>query len=174
LLAEVLSRLPKDTNTAVVVAQHMPPSFTAALAKRIDASCPLPVQEVVMATPLRPGHVYLARGDGDMVVSRRPDGLIVRPMPSSSAHRWHPSVDRLMESALAAIDPKRMVGVLLTGMGDDGAKQMTLLRSRGGRTIAESEESAVVWGMPGQLVALGGATLVLHAEKIGSSLATWL
>jgi len=174
ILSDVLSRLPRDTHAAVVVAQHMPRSFTGALAKRINEGCPLPVQEVVLATALLPGQVYIARGDADMVISRRPDGLIVRPMPANAVHRWHPSVDRLMESALAAIEPKRMVGVLLTGMGDDGAEQMTLLRSRGGRTIAESEESAVVWGMPGQLVAKGGATVVLHVDKIAGALSSWL
>lgn len=174
LLADLLSRLPADTRSSVLVAQHMPQSFTGALARRLDGCCPLPVQEVTLPTPLRPGRVYVARGDADLVVSRRPDGLIVRPMPASPEHRWHPSVDRLVESALATLDPKRLVGVLLTGMGDDGATQMTLMRQRGGRTIAESEQSAVVWGMPGQLVAKGGATLVLDAENIPPALTNWM
>jgi two-component system chemotaxis response regulator CheB len=174
LLADVLSRLPSDTHAAVVIAQHMPESFTGTLARRIDATCPLPVQEVRRVTAIQPGHVYVARGGADMIVTRRSDGLAVRLTPSSTTRRWHPSVDRLMESALAVVDPRRLVGVLLTGMGDDGAQQMTLLRAQGGRTIAESEESAVVWGMPGELVARGGATLVLHADKIAASLASWL
>lgn len=174
LLADVLSGLPADTRACVLVAQHMPRSFTGPLAKRIDEICPLLVEEVVAPALLQAGRVYVARGDADMVVVRRPDGLTVRPMPASAAHRWHPSVDRLTESALALVEAHRMVGVLLTGMGDDGAEQMALLREGGGRTIAESEESAVVWGMPGQLVARDGATVVLDGDQIAGQLAAWL
>ncbi|NHC15286.1 chemotaxis-specific protein-glutamate methyltransferase CheB [Motilibacter deserti] len=174
LLSDLLAQLPAGCTAPVLVAQHMPQSFTGPLARRIDASCPLPVQEVTGLTPVRPGHVYVARGDADMVVARRAEGLVVRPAPAGPSYRWHPSVDRLVQSAMEVIDPRRVVGVLLTGMGDDGAEQMAELHSRGGRTIAESEESAVVWGMPGQLVARGGATRVLHSDDIPAQLAAWL
>ena len=140
LLSDLLSRLPGDFGPPVLVAQHMPRSFTGPLAQRIDLACALSVQEVTGPTAALPGHVYIARGDADMVVTRRSDGLLVRPAPASSAYRWHPSVDRLVQSALDAVDPRRVVGVLLTGMGDDGAEQMTRLAAAGGRTIAESEE----------------------------------
>lgn len=174
LLPRVLQHLPANSTASVVVVQHMPRSFTAPLAARLDGVCPLPVREVQGAVPLQPGHVYVAQGDADLVVTRRREGLVARVAPTSASHRWHPSVDRLVESVLEAVTPAMVVGVLLTGMGDDGAESMAALRSRGGRTIAESEDSAVIWGMPGQLVARDGADLVLHGDEIGQRLAEWL
>ncbi|WP_432546567.1 chemotaxis-specific protein-glutamate methyltransferase CheB [Kineococcus sp. SYSU DK004] len=174
LLSALFSALPADFSAPVVVAQHMPASFTGALAARLDAACPLPVQEVTALVPVLPGRVYVARGDADLVLARRGGGLVARPAPAGAGYRWHPSVDRLVTSALEVVDPRRTVGVLLTGMGDDGAQAMTELHARGGRTIAESEESAVVWGMPGQLVARGGATRVLPADQITAQLTGWV
>ena len=83
---------------------------------------------------------------------------------------WHPSADRLVESAIAHVPPHLLIGVLMTGMGDDGAGSMTRLRALGGRTIAEAEETAVVWGMPGKLVEAGGATWVLPLPDIAGQL----
>ncbi|WP_337062921.1 chemotaxis-specific protein-glutamate methyltransferase CheB [Kineococcus sp. G2] len=173
LLSALLSRFPADFAPPVVIAQHMPASFTGALANRLDASCSLPVQEVTGLVPVLPGHVYVARGDADVVLGRRGGDLTVRPAPAGAAYRWHPSVDRMVAGALEHVDPRRTVGVLLTGMGDDGAEQMAQLKARGGRTVAESEESAVVWGMPGQLVARDGATRVLHADQIAAQVVAW-
>ena len=132
------------------------------------------MQEVTGLVKVEPGHVYVARGDADMVLTRRGGDLMARPAPSGSQYRWHPSVDRLTASALECVDPTRTIGVLLTGMGDDGAEQMAALRARGGRTIAESEDSAVVWGMPGQLVARDGATKVLHSDDITAQVLAWV
>ncbi|MET0409338.1 MAG: chemotaxis protein CheB, partial [Hyphomicrobium sp.] len=83
---------------------------------------------------------------------------------------WHPSTDRLVRSALNHVDAGQLVGVLMTGMGDDGAQAMTVLNSNGGRTIAEAEETAVVWGMPGELVKAGGADFVLPLPDIAAQL----
>ncbi|MBB2899548.1 two-component system chemotaxis response regulator CheB [Kineococcus radiotolerans] len=173
LLSALLSQFPADFAAPVVIAQHMPASFTGALAHRLDASCPLAVQEVTGLVPVLPGHVYVARGDADVVLGRRGGDLVVRPAPAGAAHRWHPSVDRMVASAMEHVDPARTVGVLLTGMGDDGAEQMAQLKARGGRTVAESEETAVVWGMPGQLVARDGATRVLPADQIAAQVIAW-
>jgi two-component system chemotaxis response regulator CheB len=159
-LDAVLSEIPADFPWPILVAQHMPAAFTASLARRLDALCALRVVEVTRPTPLTPGCVYIARGDADMTVSRRAGGPVALSTPSSSEHRWHPSVDRLVSSAAAVMPPERLVGVLMTGMGNDGARAMTDLRAAGGRTIAEAEETAVVWGMPGELVRAGGADVV--------------
>jgi len=173
-LSETLAALPGDFLPPVVVAQHIPASFTKHLAQRLDGDCAVGVCEVVGIEPLRPGTVYLGRGDADVVIGRRAGGLIARCVPASGDYRWHPSVDRLVASAIATCaDPRRLVGVLLTGMGDDGAAEMTRLRELGGRTIAESEETAVVFGMPGDLVRRGGADLVLPVQRIGAQLAAW-
>lgn len=166
----VLSALGEDFLWPVLVAQHMPATFTRSLATRLDGLCALTVLEVTRPTLIEPGHIYVARGDADMIVSRRPEGLVALPAPSSSRHRWHPSVDRLVTSAMEHMPPERMVGVLMTGMGDDGAKAMAALRAAGGRTIAEAEETAVVWGMPGELVKAGGADAVEPVDVIGERL----
>jgi two-component system chemotaxis response regulator CheB len=173
VLSMIIENLPRSFPAPVVIAQHMPSSFTAALAQRLDGSCALAVEEIDGVLTLRPGHVYISRGDADTLVARRPERLVARPAPVSEAHRWHPSVSRLVASALDAVPPDRVIGVLLTGMGDDGAAEMALLRRQGGRTIAQTEESSVVWGMPGQLVAQDGATVVLDPRRISDQLLAW-
>jgi len=165
-LDAVLSKLPADFPWPILVAQHMPAAFTASLAQRLDGLCALRVIEVTRPTPLVPGCVYIARGDADMTVSRRGGGPVALSTPSSAEHRWHPSVDRLVDSAAVALPPERLVGVLMTGMGNDGARSMAALRAAGGRTIAEAEDSAVVWGMPGELVKAGGADVVAPLDAI--------
>ena len=156
-LEAILTALPADLPWPVLVAQHMPATFTSAFAQRLDRICALSVREVRQATVLRPGHVHIAQGDADMIVAQRPAGLIALPVPASQAHRWHPSVDRMVASALNHLPASRQVSVLLTGMGDDGATAMARLRAEGGHTIAQDEDTAVVWGMPGELVRRGGA-----------------
>jgi two-component system chemotaxis response regulator CheB len=169
-LAAVLCEIPADFPWPILVAQHMPAAFTASLAQRLDGLCELRVIEVARPTPLVPGCVYVARGDADMIVSRRTTGPVAVPTPSSAEHRWHPSVDRLVDSAAAVVSPERLVGVLMTGMGNDGARSMAALRAAGGRTIAESEETAVVWGMPGELVGRGGADIVAPLDAIAGKI----
>jgi two-component system chemotaxis response regulator CheB len=162
----VLSRLPADFPCPIVVAQHMPGSFTGPLARRLDKLCALAVTEVTHAMPLAQGNVYIGKGDADVIISVRPDGPVVMAAPSLPEHRWHPSVDRMVDSALQHFPPGGLIGVLMTGMGSDGAETMARLRENGGRTIAEAEESAVVWGMPGELVRRGGAEVVVPLEQI--------
>ncbi len=173
-LEEILPRLPDGFPWPVLVAQHMPPAFTATLASRLDGMCALRVREVAQPEAIGPGTVYLARGGTDMVVARRGDRLMAMPRPESASHLWHPSVTVLVESALAHMPAGRLIAVQLTGMGYDGADAMARLREAGGRTIAESEDSAVVFGMPKELIDRGGATVVLRASEIAPQLARWL
>jgi two-component system chemotaxis response regulator CheB len=90
--------------------------------------------------------------------------------PSSPDFHWHPSVDRLVASAMEHLAPEYLFGVLMTGMGADGAETMRILQERGGRTIAEAEETAIVWGMPGALVKAGGASQVAPLGRIAADL----
>jgi two-component system chemotaxis response regulator CheB len=173
-LEEILPLLPQGFPWAVLVAQHMPGSFTNVFAKRMDNICAMPVQEVSSQTPIEPGKIYIARGDADLIVSGRGEKLIASPVPSSQQHLWHPSVTRLVTSAMEATAAKRLIGVLLTGMGDDGAAAMAELRRRGGRTIAQDEATSVVFGMPGELIRQGGADAVLPSNAIARELTTWL
>ena len=165
-LDTVLSRLPADFPWPIVVAQHMPGSFTGPLARRLDKLCALSVAEASLPMPLAPGNVYIGKGDADVIISVRPEGPVVLAAPSLPEHRWHPSVDRLVDSAMQHFAPERLLGVLMTGMGSDGAEAMSRLKEQGGLTIAEAEESAVVWGMPGELVRRGGAHAIAPLEQI--------
>jgi len=169
----VLPRLPGNFPWPILIAQHMPESFTGVFARRINGLSDIEVVEVTRPMPLRGGVAYIGRGDADFQVGLRAGVLNAIPYPASPQHNWHPSVERLVASALEHVAPEHLLGVMLTGMGNDGAAAMTELKSRGGRTIAESEDTAVVWGMPGELVKLGGATLVLPIERISDQLRRW-
>jgi two-component system chemotaxis response regulator CheB len=169
-LDAVLSALPKDFGWPIVIAQHMPASFTGPLSRRLDKLCALSVVEVTGPTALEAGHVYIGRGDADILLTRRNRALVAISAPADPEHRWHPSVDRLVRSAIDHVPAERLVGVLMTGMGNDGAGALAELRKLGGHTIAEAEQSAVVWGMPGELVKLGGAADVIELHGIGERL----
>ena len=166
----ILSSLPADFPWPVLIAQHLPASFTGAFAKRLDALCAIRVVEVASPTPLHPGHAYIGRGDADIVLAPRAAGPVALSAPAQRGYPWHPSVDRLVTSALALVPATRLLGVMLSGMGSDGADAMTRLKAGGGRTIAESQATAVVWGMPGELVKNGGAGVVAPLGQIATTL----
>jgi two-component system chemotaxis response regulator CheB len=169
-LEALLVPLPADFPWPIVVAQHMPASFTGALAARLDTLCALNVVEVSRPTLLERGHVYIGRGDADVLVTRRSAGLMALTAPAQVDYPWHPSTNRLVESALDHVAAPDLIGVLMTGMGSDGAAAMTRLHELGGMTIAESKTTAVVWGMPGELVAAGGAGWTEPLHKIANRL----
>ncbi|PWE52922.1 chemotaxis response regulator protein-glutamate methylesterase [Metarhizobium album] len=169
-LDAVLARLPSGFKWPIVVAQHMPASFTGPLAKRLDKICAMSVTEVARPTRLEPGNIYIARGDADILISSRAGALVAMAAPSDPEFRWHPSVDRMVRSAMKHLPAQSLIGVLMTGMGNDGATSMAELRSAGGYTIAEAEETAIVWGMPGELVRRGGASEVKRLDQIGQHL----
>ncbi len=169
-LEALLRPLPATFPWPILVAQHMPATFTGPLARRLDGICALTVVEVVRPTPVQPGTAYIGRGDADLIVSRRAGGLVAMAAPSQPGYPWHPSADRLVRSAMEHLPASRLIGILMTGMGYDGAQAMTLLRAQGGKTIAEAEETAVVWGMPGELVRANGADWVLPLPRIASRL----
>ncbi|MBU3694352.1 MAG: chemotaxis-specific protein-glutamate methyltransferase CheB [Rhodocyclaceae bacterium] len=172
-LEDILPRLPAYFPWPILVAQHMPVAFTGPFASRLDKQCLLRVVEVTQPTALEPGIIYIAQGGSDMYVSDRAGKLFAVMKPADRRYPWHPSVEALVESALRRCHPQKLVSVMLTGMGDDGADAMVEVHRRGGRTIAESERSAVVFGMPGALVKRGGATLTLDSGQIADQLVQW-
>lgn len=172
-LEAILPQLPADFPYPVVVAQHMPAAFTGPFARRLDLLCPLRVTEVAAPQEVVPGNIYIARGSADTVLTTRAGKLTVLARPETPDHLWHPSVELLARSALEHCQPRQLIGVMLTGMGHDGAEAFSDLRSLGGRTIAESEETAVVYGMPKALVERSGATMVLPAHGIARQLNAW-
>jgi two-component system chemotaxis response regulator CheB len=162
----ILQRLPARLPFPVVVVQHMPPGFTAAFARRLDSLSRLRVTEAVEGHRLAAGDVVVAPGGRHLRVS---PGLAVVLSPEPSDARHIPSVDVAMRSA-ARSRPGRVLGILLTGMGEDGADGMATIRAGGGVTIAESEASCVVYGMPRAAVRRGGATWVLPLGEIAGLL----
>jgi two-component system chemotaxis response regulator CheB len=139
----------------------------------MDRMCALNVVEVTRPMPVSQGTVYIARGGADIVLTERAGRLTAVPKPESSQYLWHPSVELLGRSALECCTASSLIGVMLTGMGHDGADAFAEIRRQGGRTIAEAEDTAVVFGMPKELIQRQGASLVLPCEKIASQLVGW-
>ena len=172
-LEDILPLLPVDFPWPVLVAQHMPAAFTRSFAERLNTLCALTVLEASSPMPIEPGFIYIGKGGADMVVGKRGGKLTLIPKPENREYLWHPSVELLGRSVLEHCDPSRVVAVMLTGMGYDGADAFTDIKKQGGRTIAESKATAVVFGMPAELIDRGGATLVLPLEKIAAQINHW-
>lgn len=173
-LEAILCDLPESFAAPILVAQHMPANFTGIFAARLARLCAMDVVEVAGSEVLLPGTVYIARGGHDILVRSNHGRLVAASVASDPGRSWHPSVGRMVASALEVVPAKRLLGVQLTGMGDDGAEEMALLKTRGGRTIAQSEESCAVYGMPRALVLRKGASAVLSQDKIGPRMLAWM
>ena len=161
-LQAVISKLPADLPVPVVVAQHMPPQFTVALARRLNACCPPNVVEAKHGDPLVNGTVYI--GPGGMHVRVTPTNIKVEADKGESLYK--PSVDVLAESALAAFG-QRVLGVMLTGMGNDGMREFMRLRLAGAYNIVQDQGSCVVYGMPRAVADAGAANEIVPLDKIG-------
>ncbi len=161
---EVLPHLPRNLNAAVFLVQHMPREFTRQYAERLDRYCRLKVVEAEDGMPVQPGVVYVGKGGYHLKLKKRSENLVIF-LSSIPPHMFMPSVDVMMESVLEHFGSK-MVGVLMTGMGDDGASAMREIHLAGGYTIAEAEETAIVFGMPQEAIKKGGARKVLPSYEI--------
>ena len=172
-LEDILPLLPGNFPLPIMIAQHMPASFTLPFASRLNGICNLEVVEASRPMPLEAGCVYIGKGGADMLVGRRSGSLTVLAKPEDNGFLWHPSVELLGRSAMEHVKPAGLIGVMLTGMGHDGADSFSEIRRRGGRTIAESQNTAVVFGMPAELIARKGASLTLDADRIADQLISW-
>jgi len=172
-LEEILPRLPADFPCPVVVAQHMPAAFTKSFAERLDAVCAMRVVEAASPAVLEAGTIYIGKGGADVIITQRGGKPAVIPRPETRDFLWHPSVELLGRTALEHCPAQQILGVMLTGMGYDGADSFTEIKKRGGTTTAEAEETAVVFGMPCELIERGGATYVLPLEKIADRINHW-
>lgn len=173
-LNAILERLPRTWPTPIVIAQHMPPRFTRTFAERLQDQCDIAIRELARSTVLQPGTAYVSAGGHDSVIERRGRSLVAHTVEADPRYTWHPSVSRLTASAIDTVPAERLIGVMLTGMGDDGALEMAEIHKQGGLTIAESEETAVVFGMPQKLIENDGASLVLPYDRIASQLIRWM
>jgi two-component system chemotaxis response regulator CheB len=169
-LQEILSRLPGDFPVPIVIAQHMPPNFTGPFAERLDQMSKIKVREARDGDALKPGLVLLSPGYGNMKVVRT--GAIetnVRVSEDREEFIYRPSVDALLLS-VSDVFPGRALGVILTGMGNDGLRGTEAIKHSGGRVFAQEESSCVVYGMPKAVVDAGHADKVLHIEQMAGEI----
>jgi two-component system, chemotaxis family, protein-glutamate methylesterase/glutaminase len=159
-----LEALPIDAPGTVIV-QHMPEKFTASFAARLNGLCRVTVREAVNGDPVLRGHVLIAPGNQHVLLKRSGARYYVETRDGPLVCRHRPSVDVLFRSAARYAGPNA-VGVIMTGMGDDGAKGLLELKLAGAATIAQDEESCVVFGMPNEAIKLGGVDLVLPLDRI--------
>lgn len=169
-LQEIIPKLPKDFPTPIVIAQHMPPNFTGPFAERLNQLSQIHVKEAEEGEPIKQGVVYVAPGRGHMRV-KRVKGIetILSISENKDEFIYRPSVDALMLS-VAEFFPGRSLGVILTGMGNDGLKGLIELKRTGGRVFAQNEETCVVYGMPKAVVDAGIADKVLAIEEMAGEI----
>jgi two-component system chemotaxis response regulator CheB len=160
-----------STTPAIVVVQHMPPGFTASLAQRLDQLCAVQVREAEHGELLLCGHALIAPGDRHVVVRCAGDRHYVDVVETPPVNRHRPSVDVLFQSAARSCG-RHAVGVILTGMGDDGARGLKAMRDAGAATFAQDEASCVVYGMPREAVRLGAAGQVLPLRALTNAALT--
>jgi two-component system chemotaxis response regulator CheB len=163
-IREVLEQFPADA-PGVVIVQHIPELFAGPFARRLDGSSALRVALAEDGQVILRGHAYLAPGNQHLRVERKANQFICRLDSSEPVNRHKPSVDVLFHSVVKEAGAKA-VGVLLTGMGADGAVGLKAMRSAGAHTIAQDENTSVVWGMPGQAVKLGAAVSILPLGQV--------
>jgi two-component system chemotaxis response regulator CheB len=163
-IRDVLVAMPPDA-PGIVIAQHIPKAFSTPFAERMNRSSQMTVYEAQDGQQIRPGHVYIAPGDRHLMVVRSGARWICRLDDGERVNRHKPSVDVLFRS-VAQEAGHNAIGILLTGMGKDGALGLKEMRDAGSPTIAQDEATSVVWGMPGEAVALGAAIDVLPLQRI--------
>jgi two-component system chemotaxis response regulator CheB len=168
-IMEVLPQIPRDLRGAVFLVQHMPASFTNAFARRLNEACELKVVEAESGMEVQPGYCFVARGDAHLTLYRKLTGQVFIRTPTIPQTLFIPSVNVMMESVLAVYG-RDTIGVLMTGIGDDGADQMIRIKQAGGHTIAESEESCVVYGMPREAIERGGASEAKPSWEIAKAI----
>jgi two-component system chemotaxis response regulator CheB len=165
-LAELFGRLPHNFPLPVVAVQHLTSDFMPGLAQWLDRVCPLPVRLAQHGEKVMPGVALLAPGDQHMRIGA--DRRIVLDSERGN-YRHQPAVDVLLTSVAQRYGPNAL-GIILTGMGDDGAAGLKAMRDSGARTIAQDESSCVVFGMPGAAIALDAAEFILPLDKIASAI----
>ena len=165
---ELLMGLPADA-PAVVITQHMPPGFTRSYAARLDSLCRIRIKEAADGDRILPGHGYIAPGGLHLTVERSGANYLARVRDGDPINRHKPSVEALFESAARVVGPNAL-GVMLTGMGADGAKAMKAMRDAGSYNICQDEASCVVFGMPREAIAQGAAHEVLPLQRIAPAL----
>jgi two-component system chemotaxis response regulator CheB len=166
-IKEVLMKI-KPNTPGIVITQHIPPVFSKSFADRMDQCCEISVCEASDGQQILPGHAYIAPGDKHMEVVRDGARYRCRLLDTAPVNRHKPSVDVLFDSVAENVG-RNAVGVILTGMGKDGAVGLKRMREAGAQTIAQDEKTSVVWGMPQAAIDVGGADKVLPLQNIAAN-----
>lgn len=166
----MLSGLPRTFPAAICICQHITPGFADDLARWLSAETGHQVVEASEGERLEPGKVYVAPSDVHFTVSPTGTARLEQGAPVGG---FLPSCDVLLKSVGASLGP-RAIGVVLTGMGRDGARGLKEIRARGGHTVAQDEATSVVWGMPKEAIALNAAEVVLPLERVAAQLVEWV
>lgn len=171
-LKEVLVKMPADA-PGVVIAQHMPEGFTKSFAQRIDSLCQISVKEAEHGECILPGHAYIAPGHSHLLVGRQGGHFICELSQSEPVNRHRPSVDALFHSA-AKIAGKQAIGIILTGMGKDGALGLKAMHDAGAHTFAQDSASCVVFGMPREAIAQGAVDEIVPLASMAERILAYL
>ncbi|BAV33785.1 chemotaxis protein [Sulfuricaulis limicola] len=170
-ISEIMAKLPRST-PGIAIVQHMPPRFTASFAERLHQLSHIEVREAKSGDRLKPGVALVAPGGFHMEIMRAGGGYAVRVFEGEPVNRHRPSVDVLFDSTARVAGPEAL-GIILTGMGSDGARGLHAMKMSGAYTIAQDEKSCVVFGMPEQAIRLGGACQVAPLERMADYITAW-
>lgn len=170
-IKEVLMHMPENC-PGILVTQHMPKTFTRSFAHRLDSVCKISVQEAASGMRILPGHAYIAPGHAHLMLARSGNYYVCELSEGPAVNRHRPSVDVLFRSA-ANCAGQNAIGVILTGMGKDGARGMLEMRQAGAYTFAQDEASCVVYGMPKEAFALGGVQEVVSLHTMGQRVVSY-
>lgn len=168
-LQMILTEIPKDMPCAIVISQHMPRGFIAPLASRLNTLCSIKVKEAQSSESVLPGTAYLCPGGSHMSFSMYGKDIKINLTESKEEDKYTPSVDEMM-SSVANVFPVKPMGVILTGMGNDGSVGLKDIRRAGGVTVAESVETSVVFGMPNEAIKVGAVETVLPVDMIAAEI----
>lgn len=170
-IQSILSEIPRNFDVPILIAQHMPGSFTALFAERLNKYTPLHVKEARDEDLIMPGEVYVAPGGKHLSIERRGTRFVTRLKHRDIDPRYTPSANVLLRS-IAMEAEARSVGLVLTGMGDDGKEGMKLIKDKGGITIAESDKTAIIFGMPQEAIKAGIVDFILPLHEIAGQLSS--
>jgi two-component system, chemotaxis family, protein-glutamate methylesterase/glutaminase len=171
-IREVLLRMPPDA-PGIVISQHIPAAFSRPFAERMNGCSQMTVHQAEQGQLIMPGHVYIAPGDRHLVVDRDGARYRCRITEDAPVNHHRPSVDVMLNSVARNVGPNA-IGVMLTGMGSDGARGMLAMREAGARNIAQDENTSVVWGMPGSAVQAGAVDAVVPLHAVADLLLRWI
>ncbi len=168
-LQDVIPFIPGSIDASILIVQHMPPGFTKSLADRLDGMSQIKVKEAEDGDIMQAGHAYLAPGDSHIKVTKQSGRFVIKLDNGDRVSGHKPSVDAMMYS-IVELKEKNVIGVIMTGMGSDGADGMKKLKDQKGFVIAQDEESCIVFGMPKSAIKIGGVDKVVSLSNIASEI----